>query len=312
LERELTACSRCGKVSKVELRYNGLSLCGRCFVAFFERRVRRTIGENHMIHPGDKVAVALSGGKDSVVLLHLLHKFNEMHDRSVKLLALTIDQGLNGEEQNLKNAKEVSEARGVEHFIFSFKEEFGHTVDELAALKPGLCNCGVFRRNLLNRKARALGADKLATGHNLDDEAESALMNFMSGNLVRMARGDGIVVNTKFVRRIKPLRRSPEEEVALYAGFVFPSMRFSPECPYRGEVIRRNIKRVVDELEGRHPGIRYQILQSSEKLSAALTRDLALKNDVKDCAVCGEPTSGEVCNACTLLREVRQLCHQSP
>lgn len=259
-----------------------------------------------MIRPGDKIAVALSGGKDSVVVLHLLHKFNEMHGKSIKLLALTIDQGLKGEEQNLKNAKEVAETRGVERFILSFREEFGYTLDELAALKPGVCNCGVFRRNLLNRKARALGADKLATGHNLDDETESALMNFMSGSIVRMARGDGIVNNAKFVRRIKPLRKSPEEEVALYAGFVFPDMRFSPECPYRGEVIRRNVKRVVDELEGRHPGLRYQILESSERLGEVLRKEANLPVKLSECRICGEPSSSEVCNACQLREQIEE------
>jgi uncharacterized protein (TIGR00269 family) len=305
---EPKVCSRCGRASEVELRYNGLSLCRKCFVSFFEKRVRRTIGEYELIQTGDRIAVALSGGKDSVTALHLLDKFNRMHGDSIDLIAISIDQGIKGiDDKNLRNADEVARERGIEHHVFSFREELGHTVDELASLRPGVCNCGVFRRQILNRKARELGANKLATGHNLDDEVESALMNFMTGNIVRMTRGDGIVNSDKFVRRIKPLRRSPEEEVALYASIVLPEMEFAPECPYRGEVIRRNVKRVMDELERRHPGIRYQILESSEKLRNALVQGKTVDAGIRECQICGEPSSGDTCNMCKLLAEIGQL-----
>jgi uncharacterized protein (TIGR00269 family) len=305
---EPKVCNRCGKTGEVELRYNGLSLCRKCFVSFFEKRVRRTIGEYELIQTGDRIAVALSGGKDSVTALHLLDKFNRMHGDSIDLIAISIDQGIKGiDDKNLRNADEVARERGIEHHVFSFREELGYTVDELASLRPGVCNCGVFRRQILNRKARELGANKLATGHNLDDEVESALMNFMTGNIVRMTRGDGIVNSDKFVRRIKPLRRSPEEEVALYASIVLPEMEFAPECPYRGEVIRRNVKRVMDELERRHPGIRYQILESSEKLRNALVQGKTVDAGIRECQICGEPSSGDTCNMCKLLAEIGQL-----
>jgi uncharacterized protein (TIGR00269 family) len=290
------------------LRYNGLSLCKRCFVSFFERRVRRTIGEHQLVNGGDRIAVALSGGKDSVTVLYLLDKFNEVHGNNVELVAISIDQGIRGvDEVNLKNAREIARATGIEHHVFSFKDELGYTVDELAHIRPGLCNCGVFRRQILNKRARELGANKLATGHNLDDEVESAMMNFVTGNLVKLARGDGLVNSDKFVRRIKPLRRSPEEEVALYARLIFPQMEFAPECPYRGEVIRRNMKRAIDALERQHPGIRYQMLESSERLRDALRRGVDSPPLVSECRICGEPSSSEVCNACLLRDQIERL-----
>jgi uncharacterized protein (TIGR00269 family) len=277
-------------------------------VSFFEKRVRRTIGEYRLVQTGDRIAVALSGGKDSVTVLHLLDKFNRMRGDSIDLIAISIDQGIKGvDDKNLRNAEEVAKERGIEHHTFSFREELGYTVDELASLRPGVCNCGVFRRQILNRKARELGASKLATGHNLDDEVESALMNFMTGNIVRMTRGDGIVSSDKFVRRIKPLRRSPEEEVAFYANIVFSDMEFAPQCPYRGEVIRRNVKRAMDELEQLHPGIRYQILESSEKLRNVLVQGKSVEPGIRECEVCGEPSSGDRCNTCKLLAEIGEL-----
>jgi len=308
LTAELKVCSRCGRASEIELRYNGLSLCKKCFVSFFERRVRRTIGEYEQIQTGDRIAIALSGGKDSVTVLHLLDKFNRMHGDSIDLVAISIDQGIKGvDDKNLRNAGGIARGRGIEHHTYSFNEELGYTVDELASLRPGVCNCGVFRRQILNRKARDLGANKLATGHNLDDEVESAMMNFMTGNIVRMTRGDGIVSSDKFVRRIKPLKKSPEEEVALYASIVLPEMEFAPECPYRGEVIRRNVKRTMDELEQHHPGIRYQILESSERLRNVLVQDATVETAIRECEICGEPSSGDICNKCKLLREIGEL-----
>ncbi len=305
---EPKVCSRCRKTSEVELRYNGLSLCKKCFVSYFERRVKRTIGEYGQIQTGDRIAVAVSGGKDSVTVLHLLDKFNKMHGDSIDLVAISIDQGIKGvDDKNLRNADTMTKERGIEHHTYSFKEEIGYTVDELASIRPGVCNCGVFRRQILNRKARELGANKLATGHNLDDEVETALMNFMTGNIVRMMRGDGIVSSDKFVRRIKPLRKSPEEEVALYARMVLPKMEFAPECPYRREVIRRNVKRAVDGLEHCHPGIRYQILESSEKLRNALMREATVGTEINECGVCGEPSSGDVCNTCKLMAEISAI-----
>jgi len=292
----------------IKLRYNGLLLCKRCFISFFERRVRRTIGEQRFVEAGDRIVVALSGGKDSVTVLHLLDKLNRLHGNNIELVAISIDQGIRGvDEVNLKNAREITRVAGIEHHVFSFKDELGHTVDELASLRPGLCNCGVFRRQILNKKARQLGASKLATGHNLDDEVESAMMNFVTGNLVRIARGDGLVSSEKFVRRIKPLRRSPEEEVALYAHLVLPQMVFAPECPYRGRVIRRNVKRIVDELEKHHPGIRYQILESSERLGEVLRKEVNLPVTLSECRICGEPSSSEVCNACQLREQIEGL-----
>jgi len=277
---------------------------------FFERRVKRTIGENQYIQKGDRIAIALSGGKDSVTVLYLLNKFNKLNGENVELFAITIDQGIKGyEDKFLENARYVTKKLGIEHYIFTFKDEIGYTIDEIAKIRPGLyiCGvCGVFRRYLLNKKARELGATKLATGHNLDDEAESALMNFIEGSIIRLVRGEGLIESEKLVRRIKPLKRTPEEEVSLYAKLIFPELEFGYECPYRGEVIRRSIKRMIDELEEKHPGIRYQILNSSEKIrKAIINSEFLLEKEIRECKICGEITSGEICNACELKNQLK-------
>ncbi|MGB9760200.1 MAG: TIGR00269 family protein [Thermoproteota archaeon] len=298
---EPSKCTKCGKEAIITLKYSGLSLCKRDFISFFERRVKRTIAENKYIQSGDRIAVALSGGKDSVSVLYLLDKFNKMNGKNVELFAITIDQGIKGyDDKLLENAKYVTELLGIKHYIFSFKDEIKYTIDEIAKARPGLCNCGVFRRHILNKKARELGATKLATGHNLDDEVESALLNFIEGSITRIVRGEGLINNKKLVKRIKPLKKSPEEEVMLYAQLIFPTLNFGLECPYRKEVIRKDVKGMIDELERRHPGIRYQILESYEKIRKAMLLGANVSKEVKECKICGEVSSKDICNACEL------------
>jgi len=301
----LSKCTKCGREAIITLKYSGLLLCKRDFTSFFERRVKRTIAENKYIQSGDRIAVALSGGKDSVSVLYLLDKFNKMNGENVELFAITINQGIKGyDEKLLENAKYVTKLLGIKHYIFSFKDEIKYTIDEIAEIakvRPGLCNyCGVFKRYILNKKARELGATKLATGHNLDDEVESALLNFIEGSITRIVRGEGLISNKKFVKRIKPLKKSPEEEVMLYAQLIFPTLNFDLECPYRKEVIRKDVKGIIDELEHKHPGIRYQILESYEKIRKAMLLGANVSKEVKECKICGEVSSKDICNACEL------------
>ncbi len=311
---EQMKCNNCGKEeSVVELRYCGLKLCAGCYIRFFEKRVVRTIVENFYIEANDNICVGLSGGKDSMVALYLLNKFNNRTGRRARIFALTIDHGIDGYDEILmNNAKSLCQKIGIEQYVFSFKDEIGHTIDEIARIRPGLCNCGVFRRHVLNKKARDLGATKLATGHNLDDEAESVLMNFISGDVRRIMRGDGLVLDQKFVRRIKPLRRCPESEVLVYARLRFPDMDFALTCPYRGGVIRMDVKKMTDQLERSHPGIRFQILESSEKFRQALLGKSVIASEINECELCGEPTSRRICNSCQLRIEINGIVERFP
>jgi len=183
-------CSRCNKKAVIELKYSGEFLCKSCFLELFEKRVRRTIRVNKLLKNTDKTAVALSGGKDSAVVLYILNELSKKAPRS-ELIAITIDQGIERlQKSGLNAAKSLCKKLGVEHYIYSFWEEFGTTLDEIVEGSKKLENpapacsyCGVLRRKLLNEKARELGVTKIATGHNLDDEIQTAMMNFIRGDL---------------------------------------------------------------------------------------------------------------------------------
>jgi uncharacterized protein (TIGR00269 family) len=236
--------------------------------------------------------------------LHILSKLA----KGFSLIAITIDGGIKGHDDKLlKNAVFVCKQLGVKHHVFSFKKEFGYTIDELAKAKPGVCNCGIFRRYLLNKKARELGADKLATGHNLDDEVESIIMNTIRGDVDRIARGDGLLKHEKFVPRMKPLQRCPEDEIALYAKLLYPKLKFGLTCPYRQIVLRYNIKKLIDELEKNHPGTKFQIFEGNKKIREALLKGIKEIGKPNTCKKCGEICAKDVCQACMFKEQIDKI-----
>ncbi|MDP2766133.1 MAG: TIGR00269 family protein, partial [Candidatus Methanoperedens sp.] len=273
-------------------------LCKPHFIEDVERKIKRDIRKFKMVERGDRIAVALSGGKDSVALLYVLHKiFQNRPD--IELSAVTIDEGIRGyREKTVPHAVELTEELGIQHTIRSFEDEFGITLDKLTRKKEtAACTlCGVLRKNLLNKAARELGATKLALGHNLDDEAQTILMNYMRGDVDRMTRMLGIK-QQGMVLRIKPLRSIPEKEVALY-GFLNNLPVSTDECPYAGEALRNEIREMLNNYEVKHPGTKYSLLGGFETISQSLR---SAETQIVQCKKCGEPGSYTLCKTCRLL-----------
>ena len=131
--------------------------------------------------------------------------------------------------------------------------------------------CGVFRKNALNKMAKRLGACKVATGHNLDDEAQSVMMNYLKGDIQRLMRLRPRREQPGLVPRIKPLRDIPEKEIALYCmvNGVFADAR---ECPYAKLSLRADVRDMMNSLENLFPGTKQSTMQGFEKL-AEMARD---------------------------------------
>jgi len=304
-------CSLCSRGGVVELRYYKQSLCKRHFKELFERRVRKTIRMSRMFGPNDRIVVGLSGGKDSSVLLFLLHQIFE-HNPRVEVIPVTIDEGILAVSGRLKATRKLCGMLGLEHKVYSLKERLGFTVDEaVRKIKDGAgaCSyCGVWRRRVLNDVARELSADKVAIGHNLDDEIQAAFMNLVRGDLDRMARLGpvvGVMSHERFVPRVKPLRDVPESEVLAYAklsGILFSSFK----CPYSGESFRTTVRKMLDGLEERHPGSKFQMLQSMDNLIAVMKEKVKAEGEtIRCCVSCGEPTSQEKCKTCVILEKLK-------
>ena len=238
-------CTNCGNPKVIYKReQSGQLLCKDCFIESIEKKAIKTIKKEKLLDKGDKVLVALSGGKDSVTTLEVLNSFRERH--IIDLCAVTVDEGIaNYRQEGVDIATRHAQRLGIEHKVVSLKEDYGITLDEIMQRENhrGSCTyCGVFRRTIINKAAREMGATKIATGHNLDDEVQGIMMNYLEGNTDNLTKlGAKTESQAKeFTVKIKPLREIPEREIGLYVVAKELEGHFD-SCPYamqsfRGEV----------------------------------------------------------------------------
>ena len=302
-------CDLCSRDAVTYIRYNGTHLCGEHFMRYVDRRVKREIRKQIRVKAGDKIAVAVSGGKDSMVALRMVSSVFGPRN-GVEVHAITIDEGIDGyRPPSVDIVRRYCEENGIEFHLRSFSD-LGVTMDEIAPLSrdSSPCTyCGVFRRRLMNDEARKIGATYLATGHNLDDMSQSVMMNFVRGDVERLARlGPHEKVQPGFIPRVLPLRLIPEKEALLYA--IVSGMEFwDGECPYWKEALRNQYRDIVDDLEDRSPGARFSIMSSYDTLRPMLYREYPQSN--LHLCDCGEPTVGSRCKSCELLEDARsRIC----
>jgi len=293
-------CSLCSEPSAVFQKLKDRYLCGTHFTADIEQRVMDTIKTREMIAAGDRVAVALSGGKDSTALLLLLSRLLPQWP-DVRLVAITIDEGISGyREETIHSAEELTRRLGIEHHCISFSELFGDSLDTiLKGRETKACSiCGIMRKKALAVGAGRIGATKLATGHNLDDEAQSVLMNVFRGDLPRLIRNSGMDSSGRFIPRIKPLSLISEKEIALYL-MLNNAWNVLPECPYTRFALRREVRSLLSGFEYRHPGTMLHLITSKQKIERCC-KGSEVSDPLKTCRGCGDPSSGEFCQVCQL------------
>jgi len=310
---ERNVCDVCRRREVFFFRpYSGVRLCKPCFVKSIENKTRATISKYRMFQFDDRIAIGVSGGKDSTSLLHILAKIEREYPKA-SLVAITVDEGIKGyRDEALKIAAENCRKLKIEHVTISFKKLFGYTFDQMinrlkrkADVRQTPCAfCGVMRRKALNIAARDIKADKLATAHTLDDETQTILLNIFHGDVLRIAKEKPVTdeVHPKLVRRIKPFCEVPEKETALYAYVKGIKFQNTP-CPYASEALRNDARMIVDMLEEKHPGIMFTIFNSIERIRPAL-EELAREEGLGECIECGEPSTDKVCRTCQMRRLV--------
>lgn len=310
---ESQTCSKCGKETVIYREYEGRGLCKEHFSIDINKTVKKTIRENEMVESGDTVAVGLSGGKDSAVLLEqLVEIFGERPD--IDIIAVAVHEGIDPyREESISSAEELCEDLNVELLIGRYEDYYDFKMEDVADdLEKSNCTyCGIMRRDLLNKLSREVDADKIAIGHNLDDEAQAIMMNNIRGDTKRTARisGSDPVDHQKFVERIKPLKDLMEKDIALYSKL--HDLGVIDRCPHVEEgSLRPMVKSFLNKLEGEMPGVKHSIVSQGREISELVEESMDFdleENQIQECQRCGEPCSSEVCRKCQLLEEVEEI-----
>lgn len=273
-----------------------------------ESKVAKTISKYSMIEYGDKVAVGVSGGKDSLSLLYILKMLFDQHpNNGNELVAITIDEGINGyRDESLQIVKDFCAQLGIGSKILSYESLFGIDMDQAmvqrSSQKMSSCSmCGTFRRRAIDIAAETVEADIVATAHNMDDQLQTFMINLLAGDVERIGwiYPEPVQYTQAGMKKVKPFVEIYEYEIAFYAlqrGIPFQS----EDCPYMNESIRTDLREFFNRLERDHPGIKYNAYRSMTKISKVLRSSMP-PSETKKCSRCGRVSTGDICSVCKTL-----------
>jgi uncharacterized protein (TIGR00269 family) len=284
----------------IELRRHNAGFCGDCFLHHCREQVRKAIDEYSMIEPGDRVLVAVSGGKDSLALWDMLLDL----DYAVDGLYLGLGIG-DYSHESTKYARTFAERRGGRLIEIDLPSDLGFDIPSGAARARRVpCSaCGLSKRHLFNSAAVDGGYDVVATGHNLDDEAAVLFGNvlrwstdYLGRQLPVLPAADG------FVRKVKPLVRLGERETAAWC--VLRGIDYIvEECPMAEGNKHLGYKEALNAIEEQSPGSKQAFYFGFlSRASHLFTPEAAAdREDLRACSSCGAPTTGDVCAFCKLV-----------
>jgi len=292
-------CRRCRAPAVIDVRRHNAGFCADCFTRHCREQVRRAIDDHEMIAPGQRVLVAVSGGKDSLGLWHLLRALGYETD------GLYVGLGI-GEysDESGDSARAFAHEHGWPLLEVDLRATYGFDVPSGArAIRRVPCSaCGLSKRHVFNDAARANGYDVLATGHNLDDEAAVLLGNVLRWETGYLGRQHPVLPAAPgFVQKVKPLVRLGERELAAYC--VLTGIDYIvEECPMAAGNRHLGYKELLNEIEERSPGTKAAFLfgfleRGHERFAADAVEERA---DLHPCPECGAPTPADVCSFCRL------------
>ncbi|KAH0924850.1 hypothetical protein HID58_017106 [Brassica napus] len=309
-------CCLCNQRRPVLKRPKTLQqICKECFYEVFEEEIHQVIVKNGLFKSGERVAIGASGGKDSTVLAYVLSELNRRHSYGLDLFLLSIDEGITGyRDDSLETVKRNELQYGLPLQILSYKDLYGWTMDDIVkmiGLKNNCTFCGVFRRQALDRGAALLKVDKLVTGHNADDIAETVLLNILRGDIARLSRCTSFTTGEDGpIPRCKPFKYTYEKEIVIYPSLLnhFLSTRMlisrswttSPPnvSIYSPNAYRGFAREFIKDLERLRPRAILDIIKSGEDFRIATTTKMPEQGT---CERCGYISSQKWCKACVLL-----------
>ena len=220
---------------------------------------RRALDDYNMIEPGDKIAVGVSAGKDSLTLLCAMAELRRFYPVPFELIAITIDMGFEGADfspiQQLCDQLEVPYhviPTQISSIIFDVRKE-----------KNPCSLCAKMRRGALHNAAKELGCNTVALGHHFDDAVETFMLNlFFEGRIgcfspvTYLSRVD--------LKMIRPMLYMPDKDVRYFASKASLPVIKSP-CPADGNTQREEMKQLLKDLDRKHDGLRYRIFGAMQR-----------------------------------------------
>lgn len=303
-------CKKCGEKASVNMRQHRMALCKDHFLEWIPEQTERFIKKYNMFTRDEKILVAVSGGKDSLSLWDILVRLG--YEADGLYLGLGIDGGIQYSEESHRLTDEFARRHNLKLHVVDIEKEYGHSIPVLSEIsnrghgKP--CSvCGLAKRHEMNRIARDLGYDVLATGHNLDDEAAVLFGNTLQWAPDYLLR-QGPVLESKegLARKVKPLCRFYEREMTAYS--IMRGIEYIyEECPFAVGATQVFYKESLNQLENVRPGTKLTFYLRF--LEARRSGELFIQKDsqqahIHPCEKCGQPTSApELCSFCRMLEK---------
>jgi uncharacterized protein (TIGR00269 family) len=287
----------------IEVPRHHAAFCAEHFLAMFRGQVERAIRRFRMFEPGDRILIAVSGGKDSLALWDVLLRLG--YDATGLYLGLGIGEY---SDRSHDVAQAFADGRGARLVEVDLRGEYGYDIPTAGrrGSRSTCAVCGLSKRYVFNRAAVDGGFDVVATGHNLDDEAATLFGSVMHWQTEALPRQSPMLASThpKLVRRVKPLYRLSERETAAYA-FLRRIDYIVEECPFAKGATSIMHKEILSRLEDASPGAKHNFLFGFlDRARPVFERAEAV--ELRECARCGQVTTGTVCAFCKLSDQVKR------
>lgn len=223
--------------------------------------LRRACQEFDLIEDGDKIAVGVSGGKDSLVLLSGLALMRRFYEKNYDICAITLDPRFDGEEADYSPVAELCGRLGVEYTVI--RTDIAEIVFDIRKESSPCSLCAKMRRGALHDAAKVAGCNKLALGHNYDDAIETFMMNlFQEGRIGCFSPKS--YLSRKDITLIRPLVFAPEHIVASCAKRNnLPIIQ--SKCPADKHTTRQTTKEFLNALEKNNHGVKQRIFGAMRK-----------------------------------------------
>jgi uncharacterized protein (TIGR00269 family) len=293
-------CRVCRGPAVIDVRRQNANYCSEHFLRMCRDQVAKTIDEFSMIRPGERVLVAVSGGKDSLACWDILRHLG--YDADGFVIGLGIGEY---SDESSRYASAYAEARELTLLSCDLREEYGFDVPTAAtATRRVPCSaCGLSKRHLFDKAARDNGYDAVATGHNLDDEAAVLLGNVLRWQTEYLGRQLPVLpARNGFPRKVKPLVRLGERDMAAYcvlAGIDY----IVEECPMAAGNKHLRYKEALNQIEEQSPGSKldFYIGYLKRASSRFVAEAEAEQEHLAPCERCGAPTTDRLCAFCKLV-----------